>query len=95
MNWNRCTFVVGAVALATGSLTGCGANYKTRPHDMDVRGHESAAAHEEVLAKESQAFALTARVHGTEGGPLVVELRAADRSAALELLQRARMLASR
>jgi hypothetical protein len=59
MSWKRTIFVAGAVAVATGSITGCGAIYKTRPQDMNVRGHEQAAVTEDAPAKESEADALT------------------------------------
>jgi hypothetical protein len=53
MDWKRTTFLAGAMVIAAGVLSGCGATYKTRPHDLTVRGHEDAAASEDAEAKRS------------------------------------------
>jgi hypothetical protein len=57
MNWKGTTFLAGAIL--TGSLSGCGAVNKTAPHDMNVRGHEEAAAIEDARAKQSETAALS------------------------------------
>jgi hypothetical protein len=53
MDWKRTTFLAGAMVIAAGVLSGCGAIYKTRPHDLTVRGHEDTAAMEDAEAKRS------------------------------------------
>jgi hypothetical protein len=164
MDWKRTTLLAGAMVIAAGVLSGCGAIYKTRPNDLTearacagvapetaaradvpgasvttvdaiqerplvpggraspgyipvylrgarltLRGEAGPRDIERLLACRIARFAAagddgvdpvavrgaSARVRPGEEGSVVVELRAADETAAAEVLRRARALASR
>jgi hypothetical protein len=59
MSWKGTSFLAGAIAIMTGPLSGCGAINKTRAQDMNVRGHEEAAAIEDARAKQGEMAAMT------------------------------------
>ena len=53
MTWKTTSLLAIGAAFALNALTGCVALYKTRPHDLTVRGHEEAAMAEEGKADKA------------------------------------------
>ena len=88
MNWKTTILLAVAIVISSSALTGCGALYRTRPHDLTVRDHEVAALADEARGHQAEEDARFVGRGALVSGPMAPryrELAGSHRAAARAL----------